>query len=127
MSAGCIIAGCVDALVASTGRIHAERMPATSHSPAAPEIGRRIREARGLRNCTQEELAHLAHIDVGNIGRIERGEVLPRVESLLRIAAALELSAAHFVEDVTAAMLPEGREVFTVREFVAEKRRRGGR
>lgn len=53
-------------------------------------LGRRIREVRVQQQISQEQLADLAKISRAHIGRIERGDMSPTVETVERIAAALD-------------------------------------
>jgi transcriptional regulator with XRE-family HTH domain len=53
------------------------------------EIGRRIRTFRERKGWLQKELAQTARLPVRTIGRIERGEVDVRINTLARIAAVL--------------------------------------
>lgn len=96
------------------------------HSAAAAEIGRRIRVARDTSGATQEELAAIAHVDVGNLGRIERGASSPSVDTLIRLSSALRIDAADLVRGIDASMLPDKGEVFSVRDFLRERERRSG-
>ena len=57
------------------------------------EIGRRIRRLRKRRRCTQAELAERADISTSFLGHIERGSRKLSVETLNRIALALNCSA----------------------------------
>lgn len=59
-------------------------------------IGERIRNLRKERNWTQEELAYRANIHRSHLGEIERGETSVTVESVAKIANALEIT----VEDI---------------------------
>ena len=45
----------------------------------------------------QEELAALAEIERSHMGKIERGEHMPTLALILRIAAALNKSAADLI------------------------------
>jgi transcriptional regulator with XRE-family HTH domain len=45
----------------------------------------------------QEELAALAEIERSHMGKIERGEHMPTLALILRIAAALNRSAADLI------------------------------
>ncbi|MFE1361292.1 helix-turn-helix domain-containing protein [Streptomyces harbinensis] len=55
-------------------------------------VGRLIREARLHANLSQEELAERANLDRKTVSRIEGGVMSPRVDSLLDIADALDIS-----------------------------------
>lgn len=57
----------------------------------ATAIGRRIRSARSRAGLTQAQLAEIAHVEVVQVSRIERGAVLARVETLIAIAQALQV------------------------------------
>lgn len=46
----------------------------------------------------QEQLASQAAIERSHMGKIERGEHMPTLALILRIAAALEMSAANLIE-----------------------------
>src|SRR5262245_18233619 len=52
-------------------------------------IGHEIAELRTEANVSQTALAAAAGFDQGYLSRIERGQVCPRIEILLRIAASL--------------------------------------
>jgi len=61
------------------------------------EVGRKIRQLRLGRvgpKMTQEELSERARISVSFLSMIERGERSPHLETLSKIAAALEVSLA---------------------------------
>ncbi|MEU1309539.1 helix-turn-helix transcriptional regulator [Streptomyces cinnamoneus] len=63
-------------------------------------MGDRIRTVRLDRDLTQERLAELAGLDRQSVNRIEVGVASPRLDSLLRIADALDVSVAALVVDV---------------------------
>ncbi|HEX9240988.1 MAG TPA: helix-turn-helix transcriptional regulator [Anaeromyxobacter sp.] len=58
----------------------------------AATFAREMRAARQARGWTQAELAERADIVVEVCGRLERGRVLPRADTLVRLATALGLS-----------------------------------
>ncbi|MFI9200143.1 helix-turn-helix transcriptional regulator [Streptomyces sp. NPDC053048] len=60
-------------------------------------MGDRIRTVRLDRNLTQERLAELAGLDRQSVNRIEMGVASPRLDSLLRIADALDTPLAALV------------------------------
>lgn len=55
-------------------------------------LGRRIRAARVEAELTQEEAAAAAEIDYKRWQRLEAGEVNATVRTLVRVAAALDVS-----------------------------------
>ncbi|WP_428604318.1 helix-turn-helix domain-containing protein [Pseudomonas sp.] len=58
-----------------------------------------VRALRTERAIAQETLANLADIERSHMGKIERGEHLPTLVVILRIAEALNCSAAQLVAD----------------------------
>jgi transcriptional regulator with XRE-family HTH domain len=58
----------------------------------ATRFARELRSARQARGWTQAELAERAGIAAEVCGRLERGAVLPRADTLVRLAAALGVS-----------------------------------
>lgn len=55
-------------------------------------FGRQLRQIRKLRQLTQEELGEGAGISYKYVGEIERGEVNPSLDILIRLAQVLEVS-----------------------------------
>lgn len=67
---------------------------ATAQTSVVKEVGKKIRQLRHSRigeRLTQEELAQKARISVSFLSMIERGERAPHLETLWRIASALEV------------------------------------
>ena len=62
-------------------------------------LGKRIREARVKKGCTQQDLADQAEIGVVYISEIERGIKMPSLETFIRIVEALEISADYVLRD----------------------------
>ena len=60
-----------------------------SQSKELYAIGKRIQELRTERNLTQAELAEHSELTTNYIGKIERGEVQPTLNTLFAIAQAL--------------------------------------
>ena len=60
-------------------------------------FGQAVRAARMEQGMAQEELAALAEIERSHMGKIERGEHMPTLALILRIAAALNRSAADLI------------------------------
>jgi transcriptional regulator with XRE-family HTH domain len=58
----------------------------------AASFARQLRAARQARGWTQAELAERAGIAVEVCGRLERGRVLPRADTLVRLAVVLAVS-----------------------------------
>ena len=62
--------------------------------------GRRIKEAREKRHLTQEELAARIDISPTHVSVIERGTKIPRLDTFVAIANALEVSGDALLLDV---------------------------
>jgi len=63
-------------------------------------FGRNLRQARQGRRWTQEDLGHTAGLHPTEVGRLERGNREPRLSTIVRLARALELTAADLVDGV---------------------------
>lgn len=55
-------------------------------------FGHKIKNLRRLNKLTQEKLAELSDIDIRQVARIEAGESLPSLETLINIAKVLEVT-----------------------------------
>jgi ribosome-binding protein aMBF1 (putative translation factor) len=73
-------------LSALRDRVAAEPDDAAFYS----QIAEQVVEQRRLRRLSQQELAELCGTTQPGIARFERGESAPRVDTLLRMAAALD-------------------------------------
>lgn len=63
-------------------------------------VGRRIKEAREKRHLTQEELAARIDISPTHVSVIERGTKIPRLDTFVAIANALEVSGDALLLDM---------------------------
>lgn len=63
-------------------------------------IGKRIKSAREKKGLTQEQLAEQVNLSPMHISVIERGNKLPRLETLINIANVLDVSADTLLQDV---------------------------
>jgi predicted transcriptional regulator len=63
-------------------------------------LARNIRKARAGAELTQEDAASAADMQTAVYSRIERGEVDPRLSSLVRISRALRIELAELLRDV---------------------------
>lgn len=63
-------------------------------------IGKRIRACREEKGWSQEVFAEKIGLNIAYTGMIERGEKVPKLETFVRIANALEVSADHLLADV---------------------------
>src|SRR5205814_7175429 len=77
---------------------------AMAQASVVKEVGRKIRQLRLSRvgpKLTQEELSERARISVSFLSMIERGERSPHLETLSKIAGALDVPLATLFDDST--------------------------
>ncbi len=65
----------------------------------AREVGRRIKRLRGEQNLTLKMVEAASGVSATHVSEIERGETIPTVKALSRIARALGKRPAFFLED----------------------------
>lgn len=70
----------------------------TYNAEPALAFGAAVREARVDLGIAQEKLAHLAGIERSHLGKIERGEHMPTLALILKIANALGCRAGVLIE-----------------------------
>ncbi len=73
---------------------------------AARAFGEAVREERLLLGMSQEDLALKAQVERSHMGKIERGEHVPNLTMILRIASALSVKPGVLV-DRTVDLLPD--------------------
>jgi transcriptional regulator with XRE-family HTH domain len=71
----------------------------------AAAFGTAVRSARTTRGIAQEALAHLSKIERSHVGKIERGEHMPTIAAVLKIAKALGITGAELLA-AAEALLP---------------------
>ncbi|RYH34428.1 MAG: XRE family transcriptional regulator, partial [Alcaligenaceae bacterium] len=74
-------------------------------SAPAVAFGSVVRALRTADGVSQEALAHRAGVERSHMGKIERGEHMPTLAMILRIANALERSAGELLLETEAALL----------------------
>jgi transcriptional regulator with XRE-family HTH domain len=62
------------------------------------QFGETLRAERVARKMTQQQLAFDAELSLTYVGEIERGERMVSLDTLLRVAKALHLSAPELLE-----------------------------
>jgi transcriptional regulator with XRE-family HTH domain len=67
---------------------------------AAARLGRNVFMARRRAGFSQEALGTLASLHRAEVGMVEKGERLPRVDTLLKLASALGVAAGELLEGV---------------------------
>ena len=60
-------------------------------------VGNRIRYFRRLQSISQEELALRANLNPAYLGQVERGLKCPTVDTLYKIAKAMNISPAELL------------------------------
>jgi transcriptional regulator with XRE-family HTH domain len=73
-------------------------------------FGRHLAAARQDAGISQQALADQAAITRDDIGRYERGVVCPRLDTALRIAAALDDDPLRFLAAASGVESPDARE-----------------
>jgi transcriptional regulator with XRE-family HTH domain len=67
---------------------------------AAARLGRNVFMARRRAGFSQEALGALASLHRTEVGMVEKGERLPRVDTLIKLASALGVDAGELLEGV---------------------------
>jgi transcriptional regulator with XRE-family HTH domain len=62
-------------------------------------IGPKVRELRAQRNLSLQQLAARAEVSAAAIHKVERGDMVPTVTTLLKLASALGRPVGHFIDD----------------------------
>ena len=71
----------------------------THDAELAHAFGAAVRSLRMERGIAQESLAHQAGIERSHMGKIERGEHMPTLAIIFKIAGALECSTAVLMSE----------------------------
>jgi transcriptional regulator with XRE-family HTH domain len=79
----------------------------------AQHFGTNLRGARRLANYSQEELGLLASLHRTEIGLLERGARVPRIDTLLKLIGSLEVPTDELLEGMR--WTPGGMEPGTFR------------
>lgn len=72
----------------------------TFDAELAQAFGAAVRALRLERGIAQESLAHLAGIERSHMGKVERGEHMPTLAIIFKIARALGFSVSHLMGTV---------------------------
>ncbi|KQO11527.1 helix-turn-helix transcriptional regulator [Agreia sp. PsM10] len=98
-----------------------------THSDAAAILGERVRQQRLKLGLTLEDLASLSEMHWTSVGKIERGQVHPNVETLVRLATALNADPGVFVEGLNSSMYEKRVHGLTAADFIREREREAAR
>jgi XRE family transcriptional regulator, regulator of sulfur utilization len=82
----------------------------TFESAPAQAFGAAVRAARTEDGIAQETLAHLAGIERSHMGKIERGEHMPTLALVFKIARALGRSAGELILETEARLPVKGNQ-----------------
>jgi transcriptional regulator with XRE-family HTH domain len=93
------------------------------HSAAAKLLGGRLRDARLKLSLTLEDVGALSEVHWTSVGKIERGQVHPSIETLVRITTALNADPADFVAGLTSDMYPRRTHRMTAADYIRAKKR----
>ena len=72
----------------------------TSDPIVAAAFGASVRLRRTARGLAQEALANVVKVERSHMGKIERGEHMPTLTVVLKIAKALGVSSADLMRDI---------------------------
>ena len=90
-------------------------------SEIAKSIGQRIRNYRTKQGLSQEKLAEISGCHPTYIGQVERGEKNATLESIEKIATALNVSLSNLFEKLDGNYTEEQNIPLKCYEFVASK------
>ncbi|AAF84529.1 hypothetical protein XF_1720 [Xylella fastidiosa 9a5c] len=90
---------CSTLLLMQKRTVQRGRPPGTTRYEAEPALafGKAVRAFRMDQGVAQEELASMAGIERSHMGKIERGEHLPSLAVILKVAAALKMSGTELM------------------------------
>lgn len=74
--------------------------PRKKKAPEAVAFGAKVREVRTKRKLTQEALAEAAGIASIQVGFIERGENVPKLTMILKLARALDVHPGSLIDRI---------------------------
>jgi transcriptional regulator with XRE-family HTH domain len=92
-----------------------------THSDAAVILGERVRDHRLKLGLTLEDLASPSEMHWTSVGKIERGQVHPNVETLVRLATALNADPGDFVTGLDSSMYEKRVHGLTAADFIRER------
>lgn len=90
---------------------HAAAVPERSSAVPAPDaaapgwasvvdaIGPKVRDLRQQAGLSLQQLARRADVSAASVHKVERGDMVPTITTLLKLAVALERPIGHFVDD----------------------------
>jgi transcriptional regulator with XRE-family HTH domain len=79
----------------------------------ALRFGQNLRRCRYLAGLSQEELGERAELHRTEIGRLERGDRIPRIDTVVRLAGAMAIGSEQLVDGIAWTPAPSRRGAFT--------------
>jgi transcriptional regulator with XRE-family HTH domain len=80
-----------------------EAAPSGDWEPIVDAIGPKVRESRGGLGLSLQQLAARSGVSAAAIHKVERGDMVPTITTLLKLAGALGRPITYFVDDGAAA------------------------
>jgi transcriptional regulator with XRE-family HTH domain len=77
------------------------RLPRSQSSALAERMGQNLRRLRRREGLSQEALADRASIHRTEVGKLENGERVCRIDTLIRLAGAMAIPPADLLEGIT--------------------------
>jgi transcriptional regulator with XRE-family HTH domain len=74
--------------------------PRKKKVPEAVAFGAAVRERRKAKGWTQERLAEAAGVAAIHVGFVERGENIPKLVMILRLAKALGVRPGELIDNI---------------------------
>ena len=81
----------------------------TFEPAAARAFGAAVRDRRTELGVSQEELGNRAQIERSHMGKIERGQHMPNLALILRLAVALYTKPGHLVDEAAFRLSEDGQ------------------
>lgn len=94
-----------------------------SGTEAAKLLGNRVRSLRQQSGATQMDFALYVGMNVAHLGRIERGHGNPSLETLVRLADALDVDVAELVRGIRVEHFPPLPQAEVNRDYLERKKR----
>lgn len=86
--------------------------PVPGWASVVDAIGPKVRDLRQQAGLSLQQLARRADVSAASVHKVERGDMVPTITTLLKLAAALERPIGHFVDDrvpePVASLVPAG-------------------
>ncbi|PVZ06912.1 helix-turn-helix domain-containing protein [Actinomycetospora cinnamomea] len=86
--------------------------PAPGWASVVDAIGPKVRDLRQQAGLSLQQLARRADVSAASVHKVERGDMVPTITTLLKLAEALERPIGHFVDngaaEPVASVVPAG-------------------